>query len=59
MSSDSDRDLGMGRAIPRRDFVSGVGVALTGSLLPATAIDPLTSLLDPDPADPALLRMTR
>ena len=28
-----DRELGMDRAINRRDFISGVGVALTGSLL--------------------------
>ena len=29
----SDRDLGMDRAITRRDFISGVGVAITGSSL--------------------------
>ena len=28
-----DRELGMDRAISRRDFISGVGVAVTGSLL--------------------------
>ncbi len=29
----SDRELGMDRDITRRDFVSGVGVAITGSSL--------------------------
>ena len=29
----SDRELGMDRAITRRDFISGVGVAITGSSL--------------------------
>jgi spermidine dehydrogenase len=29
----SDRELGMDRAITRRDFISGVGVAITGSAL--------------------------
>jgi spermidine dehydrogenase len=29
----SDRELGMGRPITRRDFLSGVGVAITGSAL--------------------------
>ena len=28
-----DRELGLGRAITRRDFVNGVGLGLTGSLL--------------------------
>jgi len=46
MSSASDHDLGMGRAIPRRDFVSGVGVALTGSLLPLGSADTLLPLLN-------------
>ena len=32
MSSSDDRDLGMHREINRRDFVSGVSVALSGSL---------------------------
>ena len=31
--STSDRDLGMHRDITRRDFVNGVGVAVTGSLI--------------------------
>jgi spermidine dehydrogenase len=36
----SDRELGMNRAITRRDFISGVGVAITGSALagPWTAL---------------------
>ena len=29
----SDRELGMDRDITRRDFISGVGVAITGSSL--------------------------
>ena len=33
MSRSADRDLGMKRDITRRDFVNGVGVAVTGSLL--------------------------
>lgn len=33
MSTSDDRDLGMHRDIPRRDFINGVGVAVTGSLL--------------------------
>jgi spermidine dehydrogenase len=31
---ETDRDLGMGRAITRRDFLNGVAVALTGALVP-------------------------
>jgi spermidine dehydrogenase len=35
MKQDSkDRDLGMGRAITRRDFVNGIGIAVGASLLP-------------------------
>ncbi|SVC50864.1 uncharacterized protein METZ01_LOCUS303718, partial [marine metagenome] len=33
MTKGRDRDLGMGQPISRRDFVNGVGVALTGSLV--------------------------
>ena len=33
MSRRSDRELGMDREITRRDFVNGVGVAITGSLV--------------------------
>ena len=32
MANPSDRDLGMDRPIIRRDFLNGVGLALTGSL---------------------------
>jgi len=32
----SDRELGMGRAITRRDFLNGVSVAAAGSLLPSS-----------------------
>jgi spermidine dehydrogenase len=32
----SDRELGMDRAITRRDFIGGVGVAITGSYLAGT-----------------------
>ncbi len=33
MSKSSDHDLGMGRSITRRDFLNGVGIAVTGSLV--------------------------
>jgi spermidine dehydrogenase len=39
------RNLGMKRSIPRRDFVSGVGVALTGSLFPTGSVDGFQSWL--------------
>ena len=47
----SDRDLGMDRDITRRDFVSGVGVAITGSSL----VGPWTAsrLAQAAPAAPA------
>ena len=31
-----DRELGMGKSITRRDFLNGVGIALGGSVLPAS-----------------------
>ena len=34
MTKSKDRDLGMHRDITRRDFVNGVGVAVTGALIP-------------------------
>jgi spermidine dehydrogenase len=37
MAQFSDRELGMGRPVSRRDFLGGVGVALTGSALPRHA----------------------
>jgi spermidine dehydrogenase len=38
MTSKRDRELGMGRSISRRDFLNGVSVALTSSLVPASAV---------------------
>lgn len=35
---DRDRELGMGRPISRRDFLNGVSVALTTSLVPPSAL---------------------
>ena len=35
----------MNRTIPRRDFVSGVGVALTGSMLPVGSVEAFASFL--------------
>ena len=41
MTRASDRELGMGRAITRRDFLGGVGVALTGAAVsPSLAGEP-------------------
>ena len=37
MSKASDRQLGVYRHISRRDFLNGVGVALTGAMLPPSA----------------------
>src|SRR5580765_6560711 len=34
-----DRDLGMTRGISRRDFLNGIGVALTGSLVAPSWLD--------------------
>ncbi|MGH9385573.1 MAG: NAD(P)-binding protein [Vicinamibacterales bacterium] len=44
MSSFPDRDLGMHRAITRRDFLNGVGVAVAGSLLPQVPLDAMYDL---------------
>ena len=33
----TDRQLGMDKAISRRDFLNGVGIAIGASLLPGTA----------------------
>ena len=41
MTRRSERDLGMGRRISRRDFLNGVGVAVTGSMLPTSALEVL------------------
>ena len=45
MTGFSDRDLGMARRITRRDFVNGVSVALTGSLM----VPPGLRVLSPAP----------
>ena len=33
------RELGMDRSVSRRDFLNGVGVALTGTLLPPSSVE--------------------
>ena len=44
MSKKLDRELGMGRSISRRDFLNGVSVALTSSVLPTSAVGVFRSL---------------
>ena len=44
MSKKLDRELGMGRSISRRDFLNGVSVALTSSVLPTSAVGAFQSL---------------
>jgi spermidine dehydrogenase len=44
MSARRDRDLGMGAPISRRDFLNGVSVALTSSLLPTTEVGAFRAL---------------
>src|SRR3990172_2032264 len=44
MSNKLDRELGMGRSISRRDFLNGVSVALTSSVLPTSAVGAFRSL---------------
>jgi hypothetical protein len=39
MVSSRNRDLGMNRAITRRDFLNGVKVAVTGSLLSSPLVE--------------------
>jgi spermidine dehydrogenase len=39
MAQFSDRELGMGRPVSRRDFLGGVGVALAGSTLPWSPLE--------------------
>jgi len=39
-----DRDLGMGREITRRDFVNGVGVAVTGALIAPGSLSSLEGM---------------
>ncbi len=47
MSNGRDRDLGMHRSITRRDFVNGMGVAVTGSLIAPGLISPRELLSTP------------
>lgn len=46
MSKNSDRALGMGRNIDRRDFLNGAGVALTGSLLATYQVPAFAAALE-------------
>ena len=56
ISEGDAHNLGMKRSIPRRDFVNGVGVALTGSLLPTTSVEKFRTWFTPQssPYPPAL-----
>jgi spermidine dehydrogenase len=59
LSSANDRLLGMHRSITRRDFVNGVGVALTGAMLAGrSAADFAASDKSPLPLDPYPPRRT-
>ncbi|HEY7700369.1 MAG TPA: NAD(P)-binding protein, partial [Vicinamibacteria bacterium] len=44
MSKKLDRELGMGRSISRRDFLNGISVALTSSVLPTSAVKAFQAL---------------
>ncbi len=44
MSKKLDRELGMNRAVSRRDFLNGVSVALTSSVFPTSALEAFRSL---------------
>jgi spermidine dehydrogenase len=46
MSNESDRELGMDRNITRRDFLNGVCVTLTGSLLATHQVSAYASMMD-------------
>ncbi len=46
MTSDNDRKLGMDRDISRRDFLNGVNIAVTGSLLSTPLAQALAALED-------------
>src|SRR4029077_2002646 len=48
MTASNDRDLGMGRVIPRRDFLNGVAVAVAAAFLPPSTL----ALFGPDPFEP-------
>ena len=53
--NERDRKLGIGRSISRRDFIGGVGVALSGSLLSCSWAK-TEAPLDPDAAATAFGR---
>jgi spermidine dehydrogenase len=44
MSNQRDRELGMHRSVSRRDFLNGVSVALTSSVLPTSALTAFQAL---------------
>ena len=46
MTRGYDRELGLNRDITRRDFLSGVGVAITGSTLSGRGVDWAERLVD-------------
>ena len=46
MPNNSDRELGMDRNITRRDFLNGVGVTLTGSMLATSQVSAYASMID-------------
>src|ERR1700720_4066887 len=45
MTKGSDRELGMNREITRRDFLNGVGVTLTSSLLPTRQVSAFAAMM--------------
>jgi len=61
MSSDRDRNLGMDRAITRRDFLNGVALTIGGAIIPPAALAFDQSTYDPEKAPgyypPALMGM--
>jgi spermidine dehydrogenase len=46
MSSGYDRDIGMDRNITRRDFLNGVGVTLTGSMLSTSHVSAFAAMME-------------
>ncbi|HWF38910.1 MAG TPA: NAD(P)-binding protein [Candidatus Acidoferrales bacterium] len=45
MADGFDRELGMGRNITRRDFLNGMGVALTSSMLPTSQVSAFAKMM--------------
>jgi spermidine dehydrogenase len=45
MAEGYDRELGMGRNITRRDFLNGMGVALTSSILPTNQVSAFAAMM--------------